>query len=414
MRRSDRVTAKLCGPPPAFAHSNIGSTAPTRRFHAMDWLRCGAFLLLVFVHSATMFSAGGWHLEFPELPGLATFLALCKPWRMGLIFLVSATALSYSLDRRGAKGFAAQACERLLPPLLVGIVLLVPPVFFFESVTHGAPIGLPDAYVAQMRRIAEGDLTWYIFWYLGYLLAFCLGLAAIWHVIRGPVSALRHMNIGGDRSALPAVLLLALPLIAVEVLLSPHFPPRRNFVSDIASVASFGILFLYGMTVMRNERVIAALRGNVMLLFVVATLVTVAALQASHWAPALADGLRGAQIWLTICFLTGAAIRFLDRPARFVTEFNRIVFPFYMLHQVAILAVAWLLAGLTSGWSLYAATAVLAPVLSIAVIRLAILPLPALHPWFGILRKDPLLSKISPCDRVEELSGEPAKLTAER
>lgn len=359
-------------------------SAPARRFYAMDWLRCGAFLLLIWVHTATMFAAGGWHLAFPEIRGLETLVAVCKPWRMGLIFLVSGTALSYSLDRRGADGFAAQISKRLLPPLLVGVLVLVPPVFFFESMANGTPMGLADAYMLQAQRIAQGDLTWYIFWYLGYLLAFCLGLAAIWHWLSRPVHALRGIELRGERSALMAVLLFGSPLIAVEVLLSPYFPPRRDFVSDVASVASFGILFFYGMTVMRNEQVISALRRYWMLLFFLAAGVTYAAMGMADPKSVVSDALRGAQIWLTICFLAAAAIRFLDRPARSVAGFNRIVFPFYMLHQLAILTAAWLLANQIGGLLLYGVTGVAASILSVVVIRAFILPLPSLHRWFGI------------------------------
>ena len=360
---------------------------PARRFYAMDWLRTGAFLLLIWVHSATMFTPEGWHLRFQQLPALETFLAVCKPWRMELIFLVSGTALSYSLDRRGAPGFARQVTLRLLPPLVLGVVLLIPPTFYFEAITAGHPITLWDAYVLQAQRMAAGDLTWYILWYLGYLLAFCLGLAVIWRWAGPIVHAARMIAIRRDGLALFAMLALGLPIIVVEAWLSPIFPIRRNFFSDIASVCSFGILFTYGMTIMRNQRVLATLGRHVVLMFVLAICATIAALGTAQMPHPVPDALRGAQIWLTVCCLCGFAIRFLDRPNGFITRFNRIVFPFYLIHQLAILTVAWLLSAFLQGWPLYVGTAIAASVICVTVIRVAIVPFPLLHPWFGIMKR---------------------------
>lgn len=358
--------------------------ADLTRFHAMDWLRCGAFLLLIWLHTATMFTSEGWHLQFAELPGVTTFLAICKPWRMELIFLVSGTALSYSLDRRGPLAFALQSCRRLLPPLMVGVILLIPPVFFFESIATDAPAALIAAYESGIARLAGGDLTWYIFWYLGYLLAFSIGLSLIWPTIRAAVNRIRVLELGSTGVTFAFLLILGLPFVAIEIVLAPLFPIRRNFVSDIASVASFGCIFMYGLSIFRNSNLLGHLARLLPAWAVLAITITVLALVYDGTDRTVADMLRGAQIWLTVCALVSVAARYFNWKSNRVVWFNSIVFPFYLLHQVAILTCAYALSTFLSGWPLLLATGAAACIVSIAISSYVIKPVKLLHIWFGI------------------------------
>ncbi len=67
--------------------------------------------------------------------------------------------------------------------------------------------------------------------------------------------------------------------------------------------------------------------------------------------------------------------------------FGNDVFPFHLLHQVVILAVALLLSRLLSGWGLYLATAISASALAMVIVTLFIKPFPLLQEWFGMMRR---------------------------
>src|SRR3546814_1676712 len=62
----------------------------TNRHYGMDWLRIGAFALLIFYHIGMYFVPWGWHVKTPhpmdwvQIPMMAT-----NRWRLPLLFLVS-------------------------------------------------------------------------------------------------------------------------------------------------------------------------------------------------------------------------------------------------------------------------------------------------------------------------------------
>src|SRR3546814_2932524 len=100
-----------------------------QRHLGMDWLRIGAFALLIFYHIGMYFVPWDWHvkiarpIDWVAIPMLAT-----NGWRLALLFLVSgyaSAALSAKLG--GAGAFARSRSARLLIPLAFGIVVVIPP-----------------------------------------------------------------------------------------------------------------------------------------------------------------------------------------------------------------------------------------------------------------------------------------------
>jgi surface polysaccharide O-acyltransferase-like enzyme len=82
--------------------------------------------------------------------------------------------------------------------------------------------------------------------------------------------------------------------------------------------------------------------------------------------------------WLWLIAFLGFASRLLDRIVPYLTGFTRYAFPFYIAHQAIIVWLGWL----TFGWqsmpfAKYLTIAVLAAVISYAVVRLLDLIPPA-------------------------------------
>src|SRR5918997_3667595 len=93
------------------------------RLYGLDWLRIGAFALLILYHIGMFFVPWDYHVktaqpqEWLELPMLAV-----NPWRLSLLFVISGIASRMLLAKsRGAAGFAGTRSVRLLIPLLAGM-----------------------------------------------------------------------------------------------------------------------------------------------------------------------------------------------------------------------------------------------------------------------------------------------------
>ena len=108
------------------------------RHYGLDWLRIGAFGLLILYHIGMVFVPWGYHVktatpaEWVTVPMLFT-----SPWRLTLLFLVSGYA-SRALWMKSRKPgrFVGNRSWRLIVPLLFGVAVIVPPQTWVELVTQ--------------------------------------------------------------------------------------------------------------------------------------------------------------------------------------------------------------------------------------------------------------------------------------
>lgn len=110
----------------------------TRRYD-MDWLRVLAMLTIFFYHCARFFGTEGWHLKNAEQSSILVMIrgVLIWPWVMELFFLLSGVGAFYALKKRTAGSFIRERIKRLLIPLYtVGLLILLPPQFYFELFTN--------------------------------------------------------------------------------------------------------------------------------------------------------------------------------------------------------------------------------------------------------------------------------------
>src|SRR3546814_7239126 len=89
-RRSRRYEQEAIAP----ATTSWKESAPMiGRHYGLDWLRVGAFALLIFYHVGMYFVPWGWHVKSDEiLPWATVPMFALNPWRLSLLFVVSGYA----------------------------------------------------------------------------------------------------------------------------------------------------------------------------------------------------------------------------------------------------------------------------------------------------------------------------------
>jgi len=99
------------------------------RHYGMDWLRIGAFGLLILYHLGMFFVPWDWHvktarpMDWVAIPMLAT-----NSWRLVLLFIVSGYATAKILGRGlPASKFLSDRSARLLIPVIIAAILIIPP-----------------------------------------------------------------------------------------------------------------------------------------------------------------------------------------------------------------------------------------------------------------------------------------------
>lgn len=106
----------------------MGRNGQAQRRHDIDVIRVVLFALLMVYHTALIFGTRSWLLQ-ASTPNRAFDLLLLAlhPWRLGLLFLVSGISTAALAKRLAPADIRKKRSLQLIPPLLLGIFVLVPP-----------------------------------------------------------------------------------------------------------------------------------------------------------------------------------------------------------------------------------------------------------------------------------------------
>ena len=154
------------------------------RHFGLDWLRIGAFAILILYHIGLYFAPGHWLVKSAEIePWVAYPIAAIAPWRLMIIFAVSGFASAAMLQRFASVGaFFRERSRRLLIPLIFGSLVLVPPQGWVRMEVaghHQTMLHFLTHEEFAFHRIADQFFpNWEHLWFLGYLWAYTGLLAA--------------------------------------------------------------------------------------------------------------------------------------------------------------------------------------------------------------------------------------------
>lgn len=382
------------------------------RHYGMDWLRIGAFGLLILYHVGMVFVPWGYHVKTEQpvmwvgVPMLAT-----NAWRMGLLFAVSgyATAMLFARRDRGIAQFLAGRTARLLPPLVFGMAVIVPPQTWIELTTQHEYAGgylafwLGDYFTAGA---IDGIVvpTWNHLWFLVYLLAYTLLLGLL---LRLPAAWRAAIGRSAGR-ALSGLLVILVPLALLYLRLALHWPgppETHDFVRDLHAHEAYFGLFLFGFLLAGSDVVWRAIRRwwRVAAVLAVAGYLTVlmvaigwlGADEPPLWSRIVFAAARHVQGWNAIVALIGLADRHWNRDHRWRAALNEGVFPFYLIHQTVIVVVAYWVIGHGVHPAVQFASLIAATVAGCWAFYLVGRAIPPLRPLIGLRWR-----RSKPADRV--------------
>lgn len=140
------MTATSAGPRAAAEQPPPGRAAGQRP--ELDVMRAFVVAGLVIFHSAVVFAAGAsWFVKDPRpSAGFTVFLLWGSLWGMPLLFLVSGMGARYAMRTRSPAAFARERLARLGIPFAVGLVVLVPPMFYLEKLAQPASTNRTGAF----------------------------------------------------------------------------------------------------------------------------------------------------------------------------------------------------------------------------------------------------------------------------
>lgn len=333
--------------------------SPSRR-HDIDSLRALATLSLILFHTARVFDTERWHIKNETLsPIVDVGISFMNAWHMPLFFVLAGCSAAYSLRRRTNQQYIDERISRLLVPLFWGVVLVVPLQVYIERISihrlwRQSPIDFQGSFFEFYPRFftqgiyPEGNFSWHHLWFLCYLFLLSLLLLPFFRRL-SQASDGAAARWSGALSKGSAIFLLAAPIVVVETALFGAFPGPQNIVNDLTNIFRSGLLMVYGFLIAQDPRLKDAIARNgfrSLLLAVAATVILASVLIGRGW-PAPYSGLYFVVMpiwavarWTWLLFILYLGDRFLTNERPWVRHFSQIAFPFYIVHQTVIVAVA--------------------------------------------------------------------------
>jgi hypothetical membrane protein/surface polysaccharide O-acyltransferase-like enzyme len=344
------------GPSPAAPSSaDRGSLRLPRpeggRRYDLDWIRIIAFGLLILFHVGLVFGPLDWHVRSRHtFWWMEEALLATGPWRLTLLFLVSGAALRFVAAGRTAGELAGERLKRLAPPLLFGVLVLVPVQSWLEALDKGWWSGglLPwAASEFSWQGLANGVPVNHL-WFVVYVAAYALIAAPLLTAAR----VIQAMSAGLAR-ALDGWRVLVVPaayLIAIRIALFPHFGITNNLPGDWYNHAQSFAAFLFGYLMVGQTKVWEDLsRYRRISLAIAALALPVVMVQHAHPGGGAFGGVPRAVVFgvfqaTAISAALGYAHRYLrNASGPRLAYLNQAVFPCYLAHQTILVVAVWLI-----------------------------------------------------------------------
>lgn len=386
---------------------NKKSTILPRRWD-IDWLRVLATLAVFLFHCARFFNDEGWHVKNNQLDfGMSIFVNIVSQWLMPLFFILSGASAYYALNTRRSGAYVRERIARLLTPLIFGILFLIPPQVYVESVSGQSEVVPPftGSFVEFYPHYFDG---FYAFggyfawmglhlWYLLVLFIFSLLTLPLFIFLKTETGRQLISGLATWLTKPGLLFLLPAPLLIFEA----------GFDPDGLGLRAFGgwNLFIYlswliiGYLLVAGTRFEQAIQRHYLAAGVLAGLTTLGGLilfmssDPSYGSPGylFRSTLRVFNSWFWLLTILGLGQRYFNFHNRFLTYTSEASLPFYILHQSVIVVIGFfLMDGSLGVLPKYLILALTSFTLIIALYELLIKRFNGLRFLFGLKSRQPI------------------------
>ena len=344
------------------AEAQPAAAAGATRLVFIDWLRVMATGLIFAYHCARPFDDfEPWHIKNDELTAAFTYpMGIGSQFIMPVFWMVSGIGMSLALQARPT-GFLRRRLVRLLVPVVtVGWFVLCPPQVFIESTTgqqyHAPPFDgsfwdfLPHYFTGGVYGFGGWfPIAGLHLWYLSYLALFTLASMPLFHYLTSANGRRLSSRLASAADRWWLLLVLGLPLLATEVLLPPGVP-ILSWGEGGWRLGTHWVFLILGFMLGADGRFRDAADHWRRLWLALAVMTLIPLLFWAHTIGSLAWGTpafafqwawRTMNGWLFLLAIIGYGSRYLRHGSQRLAATSELVLPFYILHQTAIVLLAY-------------------------------------------------------------------------
>lgn len=318
----------------------------TSRLSELDWLRV-ILIFAVFVHHVFMpFNGDDWHIMNNESSKvLDDIMVYFEQFRLPILFFISGVGSVILLSKITLVKFIKDKFLRLLIPLVVGSLLIVPPQTYIENIVE------LQSYWQEYPKLALKFGTNHL-WFIEYLFVFFL--------LAIPLNQLFSSSLGTSIINFVQKLskhkiglyLLVLLLIVIKIYFSLMFSNDDKKIENLSSSTFYFFFFIAGMIFVRSKVIWQAIYNqrfyNLMLLAFSTVL-----FYSYYYSPDLSEYLsldmRWSIWWLVCCLVAWSALLttlgyaqlFFTKTPKWISLSNELIYPFYIFHQTVIVVIGY-------------------------------------------------------------------------
>jgi glucans biosynthesis protein C len=384
----------------------------TERRHDLDWLRFIAIVILLFFHTGMIFNKWGFHIKNTETThSFGYWMVLLHFCRMPLLLFISGAGTYMALAKRTSGQFAGERFKRLMIPLIFGMFVIVPPQIYFEYIARFTNYWDFYKTVFEFQPYPGGSFSWHHLWFILYLFIYSLIAVPFLTYLRSPKSQVFREKIWKVLGKPAGMLLFPAAIILItQIVLRPFFPEETHaLVNDWAYFAFYFCFFIFGMMCYSNQHLWLAIQKNrryllgasifIMIPFYLMFMNYTKVLN-FPWSVDVKDMVFEASAmigsWFWVITIVAFGQHYLNKPYRWLSVINEGVYPFYILHQTAIIAIGYYICKLD--WSITAkfwSVSLLSGISCIAIYLFLIRPSNGMRLFFGMKPKAVAEAKVS-------------------
>ncbi|MGC3944768.1 MAG: acyltransferase family protein [Chryseolinea sp.] len=344
------------------------SSIPSTRRSDLDWLRFIAIVILLFFHTGMLFNTWGWHIKNSETSeSFQYWMIWLHQWRMPLLLFISGAGNYIALGKRTPGQYVAERFQRLFIPLVFGMFVIVPPQIYYEHINEYSSYGEFYKTVFDFVPYPKGSFSWHHLWFIFYLLIYSIIALPLLVYLRSDRS-LKFRNYVAKLLTKPAGI-LAVPTVFImitQVILRPYFPNETHaLIDNWALFMHYFSFFLFGMLCYSNPQIWESIGRNRNALLI-ATIIILIPFYITYFhfrglvhLPWTEDSvekifavLETIVSWFCVITVIAFGQHFLNKPHPMLKYVNEGLYPFYILHQTAIIVIGYYICQLP--WSIAA------------------------------------------------------------
>lgn len=317
-----------------------------QRLPELDWLRV-ILIFAVFIHHVCMpFNGDNWHIMNTESSKLLDdVMVYFEQFRLPTLFFISGVGAVILLSKISVKKFASDKLLRLLIPLIVGVLFVVPPQSYIENISQYESFW--QAYPSLALNLSTNHL-----WFIEYLIVFSLLAIPLNTFLNTKASTKVFKYIIKLTKFKGGLFLFVSLLIVIKISFSLFFPSDDNKIENLSSSSYYLFFFITGMIFVANKELWQRVCEH-RLYHLIILLISTVIFYGYYYSPDLSDYLslnvRWSIWWLVCCFVSWSALLtilgyaqfYLKKTPQWLRLSNELIYPFYIFHQTVIVVIGF-------------------------------------------------------------------------